>query len=106
MMRRPPRSTLFPYTTLARSPADFLRRGGGEPEQRAGADQRPGRVDGRRVPVDETAHHRRLELDDGAVLERVRLPYRDRERNRDALDIAAAAHDVRAGAGARSADAR
>src|SRR3989449_10675015 len=24
MIRRPPRSTLFPYTTLFRSPADFL----------------------------------------------------------------------------------
>src|SRR2546422_6433502 len=28
MIRRPPRSTLFPYTTLFRSPADRGRRGG------------------------------------------------------------------------------
>src|SRR3712207_8376816 len=27
MIRRPPRSTLFPYTTLFRSPADFAQRG-------------------------------------------------------------------------------
>src|SRR2546427_9091387 len=27
MIRRPPRSTLFPYTTLFRSQCDFLRRG-------------------------------------------------------------------------------
>src|SRR3712207_7666455 len=26
MMRRPPRSTLFPYTTLFRSPSDFVTR--------------------------------------------------------------------------------
>src|SRR2546430_8258411 len=30
MIRRPPRSTLFPYTTLFRSPATFLVRPGGE----------------------------------------------------------------------------
>src|SRR2546425_3886713 len=28
MIRRPPRSTLFPYTTLFRSPPDFLRQAG------------------------------------------------------------------------------
>src|SRR2546430_6238201 len=31
MIRRPPRSTLFPYTTLFRSPR--LRQGGGQPEE-------------------------------------------------------------------------
>src|SRR5690349_24050311 len=37
MMRRPPRSTLFPYTTLFRSAADVVdacRRGSGSGEQR------------------------------------------------------------------------
>src|SRR5260370_21229296 len=32
MIRRPPRSTLFPYTTLFRSPAEF--QGGPRPERR------------------------------------------------------------------------
>src|SRR2546430_12716326 len=38
MIRRPPRSTLFPYTTLFRSPAPVLtrRRRGGERGQRPG----------------------------------------------------------------------
>src|SRR5258706_3258650 len=36
MIRRPPRSTLFPYTTLFRSPQHALeeRQGGGDPEHR------------------------------------------------------------------------
>src|SRR3989442_10943151 len=33
MIRRPPRSTLFPYTTLFRSPTGRLRRQGGRPRQ-------------------------------------------------------------------------
>src|SRR2546422_6701699 len=39
MIRRPPRSTLFPYTTLSRSSSELLR-GRGEP---LGGGQRPGR---------------------------------------------------------------
>src|SRR5258708_24949969 len=41
MIRRPPRSTLFPYTTLFRSPAECLS-GGEEPddERRARAERR------------------------------------------------------------------
>src|SRR3712207_7071120 len=46
MIRRPPRSTLFPYTTLFRSPADAV----GEAAQRAarqpGRDDLPGPADG------------------------------------------------------------
>src|SRR5260221_10309886 len=38
MIRRPPRSTLFPYTTLFRSPAQFV-----ETDGREGADQREAR---------------------------------------------------------------
>src|SRR2546426_2680676 len=34
MIRRPPRSTLFPYTTLFRSFPEALVRGGGRPSQR------------------------------------------------------------------------
>src|SRR3712207_7744662 len=33
MIRRPPRSTLFPYTTLFRSGQRHLRRGGAEPRR-------------------------------------------------------------------------
>src|SRR5688572_32430202 len=45
MIRRPPRSTLFPYTTLFRSEA-------GEREIEAGlAGQRPGQREGRHVPA-------------------------------------------------------
>src|SRR5438477_7870549 len=40
MMRRPPSSTLFPYTTLFRSPA--LGRGGGRGGRRRGAGARGG----------------------------------------------------------------
>src|SRR5258707_8964081 len=41
MIRRPPRSTLFPYTTLFRSAAnDFDRRLGGVERQRLGAEGR------------------------------------------------------------------
>src|SRR3712207_8457535 len=35
MIRRPPRSTLFPYTTLFRSEGEGNRAGGVEPQQRA-----------------------------------------------------------------------
>src|SRR3712207_7838108 len=46
MIRRPPRSTLFPYTTLFRSPRPgrrLVRRPGGDARRRAdrGRDQRP-----------------------------------------------------------------
>src|SRR3712207_8113708 len=34
MIRRPPRSTLFPYTTLFRSPARLVRRAPGEGDRR------------------------------------------------------------------------
>src|SRR2546427_8166239 len=38
MIRRPPRSTLFPYTTLFRSPAHLLRHGPAGEDRRAGAE--------------------------------------------------------------------
>src|SRR5256885_5503164 len=53
MIRRPPRSTLFPYTTLFRSPRPGVRGGGGEhPPQRPlhrrrGLPHRDGRRGGR-----------------------------------------------------------
>src|SRR3712207_7369720 len=40
MIRRPPRSTLFPYTTLFRSPGGGVRRPGGGRLQEAGAVRR------------------------------------------------------------------
>src|SRR3982751_2777392 len=46
MIRRPPRSTLFPYTTLFRS-SRHHRRGRGQGPRRRGADQRPRRRHGR-----------------------------------------------------------
>src|SRR5690349_22423125 len=42
MIQRPPRSTLFPYTTLFRSPEERLR--AEEPERRRGGDEGPPRV--------------------------------------------------------------
>src|SRR3712207_8587322 len=43
MIRRPPRSTLFPYTTLFRSGVGFTRRGPSRcGERRAGGAARPG----------------------------------------------------------------
>src|SRR5436309_12595887 len=47
MLRRPPRSTLFPYTTLFRSPV--RRRRGGQDGHHPGAD--PQRRDGPRRPL-------------------------------------------------------
>src|SRR5438874_4626440 len=49
MIRRPPRSTLFPYTTLFRSDLDRQgRHRGAEPRRgHRAADPRPGRRDGR-----------------------------------------------------------
>src|SRR5688572_31124353 len=51
MIRRPPRSTLFPYTTLFRSPSDQDRRLADRrarlPEPQAGADQHLLQADGR-----------------------------------------------------------
>src|SRR5256885_7510991 len=50
MIRRPPRSTLFPYTTLFRSHRDLVGAHGGFREMR----QRPRQI----VPLGEVAHHR------------------------------------------------
>src|SRR3712207_8390683 len=50
MIRRPPRSTLFPYTTLFRSQGERRRRGlerGDEGHRDHAAQQRPGRRRGR-----------------------------------------------------------
>src|SRR5438552_11702440 len=43
MIRRPPRSTLFPYTTLFRSPPEPRRRGRGGPAGRAPGGPLPAR---------------------------------------------------------------
>src|SRR3712207_7015464 len=43
MIRRPPRSTLFPYTTLFRSPPRFRRKGRRERSRRRSGHERPRR---------------------------------------------------------------
>src|SRR5258706_6827365 len=48
MIRRPPRSTLFPYTTLFRSPADPGPDTGGHPRTGAIAERRDSRLSFRR----------------------------------------------------------
>src|SRR3712207_7173929 len=57
MIRRPPRSTLFPYTTLFRSPAEEHEAGAGDPE--AGPARSGEQPDHR--PVEEAAHPVRSE---------------------------------------------
>src|SRR2546427_4140029 len=62
MIRRPPRSTLFPYTTLFRSPS-FLRHLGGillAGSERTGLSQRPG---GGEDALLESGHPDRVELE-------------------------------------------
>src|SRR2546427_8900822 len=62
MIRRPPRSTLFPYTTLFRSPS-FLRHLGGillAGSERTGLSQRPG---GGEDALLESSHPDRVELE-------------------------------------------
>src|SRR5690242_20994164 len=62
MLRRPPRSTLFPYTTLFRSvPGRPGRQGGG-----AGGDAQPARPAGRR-PQDERRFPARLRRGAGGL---------------------------------------
>src|SRR3712207_7609174 len=51
MIRRPPRSTLFPYTTLFRSGEPALRRCGGDPTFGAGNAPMPGGRRQERVPA-------------------------------------------------------
>src|SRR2546430_9788507 len=55
MIRRPPRSTLFPYTTLFRSRA-VERQEGGRREQRAGCDLQR-KAEPRGVPAQPPARH-------------------------------------------------
>src|SRR6266487_5964116 len=77
MIRRPPRSTLFPYTTLFRSPR---RRPGGpdRPRREAGGRLRPQGVD---------APGRRGAPSDGDRLpERRHSPFRQRAGRRDAVE--------------------
>src|SRR5258708_23035587 len=59
MIRRPPRSTLFPYTTLFRSPFDLARAGGNE-------GRRSRRADGCAL-VSFAASRRRLHRVDGPL---------------------------------------
>src|SRR3712207_8960827 len=66
MIRRPPRSTLFPYTTLFRSRVVEPDRGAGErhPERRQDPERAPDRVRadrGRRDPVEARLRERRSE---------------------------------------------
>src|SRR5688572_31642813 len=55
MFRRPPRSTLFPYTTLFRSLGHRARRGMARPARHAGPRESLARRDGGRLPGDDRA---------------------------------------------------
>src|SRR2546430_11059387 len=69
MIRRPPRSTLFPYTTLFRSGADRRRGWGeGEVDDEGGAESGlAGDADGAVVEGDELADDGETETETGAV---------------------------------------
>src|SRR3712207_6962255 len=73
MIRRPPRSTLFPYTTLFRSQGQVSPQGGRQGTQRQTAEQ-PRAVD--QGGVD--AHHAATAVAGGQLLHQ-RLPYRSEE---------------------------
>src|SRR3712207_9194611 len=84
MIRRPPRSTLFPYTTLFRSP-----------ELRAEASRIGGQGGGMRLADDrgETLDERRDDLPDhAAALDALMGRLRDRGLDRD--DLAAVGHRI------------
>src|SRR6266496_2035597 len=52
MIRRPPRSTLFPYTTLFRSPAGSSTTGWGPPDRRVpGVDRKSTRLNSSHVEI-------------------------------------------------------
>src|SRR5260370_1267619 len=77
MIRRPPRSTLFPYTTLFRSPTHCrrrLRRGSSSPARRGrlGSENFP--ADGRESPLHVSPRERRARAVRGVARERPRLP--------------------------------
>src|SRR2546429_5159047 len=58
MIRRPPRSTLFPYTTLFRSRSDTLSRSARAAHGAAGRDRSgPARVHGRARPTARSEEH-------------------------------------------------
>src|SRR5258705_9522075 len=62
MIRRPPRSTLFPYTTLFRSRKVLLaRRAHSRAHLPPGADHRPDRADGRRPLLRSEEHTSELQ---------------------------------------------
>src|SRR2546430_5767233 len=56
MIRRPPRSTLFPYTTLFRSTA-FQRRGSGRTSPKSGSGDRGSGAGSRRLPRRRSEEH-------------------------------------------------
>src|SRR5438552_6176651 len=68
MLRRPPRSTLFPYTTLFRSQGQDLRREGGRRGVRRGAgDAPPHRADRAPAPLRSEEHTSELQSPDHLV---------------------------------------
>src|SRR2546425_10035408 len=77
MIRRPPRSTLFPYTTLFRSVADEL------PGLEAGAGLQAGARRPKGEPLDERQVGRRLQQEDGDVDDDQRLGDRGHGQERD-----------------------
>src|SRR3712207_7729542 len=79
MIRRPPRSTLFPYTTLFRSPADG--RGSGEEGGRRGSD--PSSTCGRGGPSGMVPDHGRRRSPDPERPQLADVPQpRDRKSTR------------------------
>src|SRR2546425_1843697 len=79
MIRRPPRSTLFPYTTLFRSVADEL------PGLEAGAGLQAGARRPKGEPLDERQVGRRLQQEDGDVDDDQRLGDRRSEEHTSEL---------------------
>src|SRR3712207_8044218 len=58
MIRRPPRSTLFPYTTLFRSAEDVERRGQHDEGEHPEGERHPGELGGQVRRADEPDDHR------------------------------------------------
>src|SRR3712207_6897226 len=74
MIRRPPRSTLFPYTTLFRSPGDVCANNGRFRERRSGSRGRGTYM------AAHAAEYRTIETDIPARMDR--LPWSDRKSTR------------------------
>src|SRR2546426_4202293 len=87
MIRRPPRSTLFPYTTLFRSPFDGDGREGGAGRREDDRDDREGLVESRRpdLPAEDEEDPSETETDSRELLDRQPLAAKDRVRDEGRL---------------------